>query len=274
MVVNELASVQEVIMLYIGSLSQKSRNSDYLQELYRFSQWCGPDKQIDKVSAPEIGDYNENAIIRLGIANSANRLTEVKKLLVYAYKEGFITQNLAQHVRLRRPRKNASSNSGNFTQGRSNSSNKESLTKQGVAELNRELESLKKGRQPIADEIKRAAADGDVKENAPLEFARQEMGKLVARIDEIENMLANYGVIESNEDSDFINLGSKVVLLDVKSKKKVKYMVVAAPEARPFDGRISNLSPIGKAVYKKSVGEVVDVKTPRGLIKYEIIKVS
>ena len=272
MVVNELASVQEVIMLYIGSLSQKSRNSDYLQELYRFSQWWGPDKQIDKVSAPEIGDYNENAIIRLGIENSANRLTEVKKLLVYAYKEGFITQNLSQHVRLRRPRKNVSSK--NFTNGKSNSSNKESLTKQGIAELNRELESLKKGRQPIADEIKRAAADGDVKENAPLEFARQEMGKLVARIDEIENMLANYGVIESNEDSDFINLGSKVVLLDVKSKKKVKYMVVAAPEARPFDGRISNLSPIGKAVYKKSVGEVVDVKTPRGLIQYEIIKVS
>ena len=57
MVVNELDSVQEVIMVYIGSLSQKSRNSDYLQELYRFSQWCGPDKQIDKVSAPEIGDY-------------------------------------------------------------------------------------------------------------------------------------------------------------------------------------------------------------------------
>jgi transcription elongation factor GreA len=274
LVVNELVSVQEVIMVYISSLSQKSRNSDFLQELYRFSQWCGPDKQIEKVTAPEIGDYNENAIARLGIENSANRLTEVKKFLVYSYKEGFITQNLAQHVRLRRPRKNSSINQINVKKRKSNLFSKESLTKQGVAELNRELESLKKGRQPIADEIKRAAADGDVKENAPLEFARQEMGKLVARIDEIENMLANYGVIEVTQASDFINLGSKVVLMDVKSKRKVKYMVVAAPEARPFDGKISNLSPIGKAVYKKAVGEVVDVQTPRGLMQYEIMKVS
>ena len=62
--------------------------------------------------------------------------------------------------------------------------------------------------------------------------------------------------------------------MDVESKRKVKYMVVAAPESRPFDGRISNLSPIGKAVYKRSVGEVVDVKTPRGLVKYEIMKIS
>tara|TARA_A100001037_G_scaffold259969_1_gene248019 strand:- start:34473 stop:35297 length:825 start_codon:yes stop_codon:yes gene_type:complete len=271
---NDLASVQEVIMLYISSLSQKNRNSDYLQELYRFSQWCGPDKQMEKISAPEVGEYNENAILRLGIENSANRLTEVKKLLVYAYKEGFINTNLSQHVRLRRPRKNSLIKSSGLRKVKSSSDNKESLTKQGIAELNRELKSLKNDRQPITDEIKRAAADGDVRENAPLEAARQEMGKLVARIDEIENMLANYGVIESNEASSFINLGSKVVLMDVKSKRKVKYMVVAAPEARPFDGRISNLSPIGKAVYKKEVGEVVDVHTPRGLIQYEIMKVS
>ena len=274
MVVNEVASVQEVIMLYISSLSQKSRKSDYLQELYRFSQWCGPDKQIEKISAPEIGDYNENAIIRLGIENSANRLTEVKKLLIFAYKEGFIVQNLSQHVRLRRPRKNSSRTSLNVKKGKFSLATKESLTKQGYSELKHELESLKNERQPIADEIKRAAADKDVRENAPLEAARQEMGKLVARIDEIENMLANYDVIEYKEDSDFINLGSKVVLMDVKSKRKVKYVVVAAPEARPFDGRISNLSPIGKAVFKKSVGELVDVKTPRGLIQFEIMKVS
>jgi len=270
LVVNDLTSVQEMIMLYISSLSQKSRKNDYLQELYRFSQWCGPDKQILKVSAPEVGDYNENAIIRLGIENSANRLAEVKKFLIFAYKEGFIIQNLSQHVRLRRPRKN----SLNDKKSKYSSSTKESLTKQGYSELKRELESLKNERQPIADEIKRAAADKDVRENAPLEAARQEMGKLVARIDEIDNMLANHDVMESNEASEFINLGSKVVLMDVKSKRKMKYVVVAAPEAKPFDGRISNLSPIGKAVYKKSVGEVVAVKTPRGLIQFEIMKVS
>ena len=71
MVVNELASVQEVIMVYIGSLSQKSRNSDYLQELYRFSQWCGPDKQIDKVVLGSAGWYTflNNEPFPYGIRN-------------------------------------------------------------------------------------------------------------------------------------------------------------------------------------------------------------
>ena len=143
-------------------------------------------------------------------------------------------------------------------------------------ELQEELNYLKTTRSDeVAEQIKVARGFGDLSENSEYDEAKNEQGKLYSRIAEVENILANYVVIEEHEtDPNSVRLGSKVKVLDLEFEEEESYQVVGSQEADPMNGRISEDSPFGKALLGKKAGEEVVVEAPAGNIHYQILEIQ
>jgi len=145
------------------------------------------------------------------------------------------------------------------------------ITSKGKKELESELLELKGRRAGIADKIAEARDFGDLSENAEYDVAREEQGLIETRVSEIEDILLNASIIKGGSKSK-IALGNKVELKN--GKKHVVYTIVGPVEADPLEGRISNESPIGGAIFGKKVGDMAVVETARGQISYEIVSIS
>ena len=145
------------------------------------------------------------------------------------------------------------------------------ITSDGKRDLEAELEELKSRRGAIAEKIAEARDYGDLSENAEYDAAREEQGLVESRIAEIEDVLLNAEIITTSRSSK-VTLGSKVELKI--SDRTVAYHIVGPVEADPLAGKISNESPIGVALMGKKVGDTVVITTPKGEIKYEVIKVG
>ncbi len=153
--------------------------------------------------------------------------------------------------------------------------NKTVLTAESYKALEDELDFLKSSkRKEIAEAIKEARAQGDLSENAEYQAAKDEQRKMEARIEELEKLLTNVEIIEEdeNESKDVVRLGSKVRVLDVEFKEELEYRIVGSNEANTDAGKISNESPLGKALIGSKVGKTVSVNAPMGVIKYKILK--
>lgn len=145
------------------------------------------------------------------------------------------------------------------------------ITDAGKKELETELAELKSRRGAIADKIAEARDYGDLSENAEYDSAREEQGLVESRIAEIEDVLLNAEIIATTRSSS-VKLGSKVELKT--GTKTVSYHVVGPVEADPLAGKISNESPIGLALMGKKIGETATISTPKGEIKYKVVKVG
>lgn len=145
------------------------------------------------------------------------------------------------------------------------------ITAQGKEELEAELQQLKGRRGEVADKIAAARDFGDLSENAEYDAAREEQGLLETRIAEIEEILQNAQIIDAG-GSAVVVLGSTVEL--TADTKTVTYTVVGPVEADPLEGKISNESPIGRALMGKSVGDAVTITTPKGELTYTIAALS
>jgi transcription elongation factor GreA len=147
------------------------------------------------------------------------------------------------------------------------------LTKQGVDELQAELEELTAQRAVIADRIKTAREFGDLGENMEYTAARQDQERNEARIAEIEHILSNVQVIVAPKGDSEVVLGSTVKLKSADGKTK-QFQVVGTVEADPLNGKISDESPIGRALMGKKEGETVEIKTPAETVIYKIVDIS
>ena len=145
------------------------------------------------------------------------------------------------------------------------------ITNEGKSELEAELNELKSRRGNVAEKISNARDFGDLSENAEYDAAREEQGLLETRIAEIEDILNNAEIIKASSKSA-IGLGSRVELRT--GKKSVKYTIVGPVEANPLEGKVSNESPIGMALYGKKVDDQVTITTPKGDISYTIVSVG
>ncbi len=255
--------------LYVGSLRAKNTQAEAQQELFRFIHWCGVERKISELAPPEIGDYGEQAVGSVGGMQASERLQEVRKFLSFAKKKGLIERNLSTHLRIRKAKGRARGGAG------SNGRDVNEITKEGHAQLVKELEEQKAKRPPLAEDIQRAAADKDVRENVPLEAAREQLGLVESRIAEIEEVLKTAVVIDnSRRASEKIRIGSSVVVKDLDSGRETRYTLVGATEASPLDRRISDVSPVGKALLNKVTDDEINVDTPRGKQRYKVVKVS
>ena len=145
-----------------------------------------------------------------------------------------------------------------------------SITKEGKAELEKELKALIDERPVLAERIATAREFGDLSENEEYSSARKEQNTAESRIAEIQEILKNAKVIRSRAGSS-VTLGSTV---KVKTgHKEISYNIVGPVEADPLSGKISNESPIGKALLGHKVGEVAELKLPKGVTKYHILEI-
>lgn len=148
------------------------------------------------------------------------------------------------------------------------------LTKQGITELQTELDELLAQRAPIAERIKSAREFGDLAENAEYTSALQEQEKAESRIAELEHILQNVEVITKPRGDSKVQLGSKVTLKNSGGGKTKEFQVVGTVEADPLNGKISDESPIGQALLGKKVGDAVEIKTPVETATYKVVVIS
>lgn len=147
------------------------------------------------------------------------------------------------------------------------------LTKERLAELKDELEELRTVRRiEIAQQLKKAKELGDLSENAEYAEARDEKDRIEGRISELEEIVRNSSIIKKAKNQDIVIIGSTVEV--ARGAKKMTVSIVGSHEAKPEAGRVSNESPLGRALLGRKAGETVQIDTPNGFVSYEIASIE
>jgi len=256
----------EAASRFLASLASAERGVSQ-QEIYKFVRWFGWERPLARLTPPEVANYAQ----RLSLSDTSymKNFELIRAFLIYASKQGWCKSNLAAHfkTKLGKTRLPASTRQG--------LPGDTPLTRQGYAELEAELVVLKGKRSQVIDEMRRAAADKDFRENAPLEAAREEHGQLVGRIRKLEETLKSATIIDEKQEVALkASIGDSILLRNVASGEEVRYMIVSPREADPTKDRISSASPIGKAALGRSRGEIIEVVAPAGKLRYQIKQIE
>ncbi|MBA7612519.1 Transcription elongation factor GreA [subsurface metagenome] len=257
-------SLGEAARRFLASLSPEEGELSQ-QELYRFVRWYGWERPFAELTAPEVASYAER--LSLSDTDYIRKLELIRAFLVYAKKGGWSKTNLAIHLKAKKVKNQSSARQGLFQTV--------PLTRQGYAELEAELAALKSKRPQAIDEMRRAAADKDFRENAPLEAAREQRGQLEGRIRQLEETLKLAIIIDGKQREALrVSIGDNIILRDLSSGEELHYTLVAPREAAPTKGRISSASPIGRAIIRRGQGEIVEVTAPAGKFRYQIEQIK
>ena len=150
------------------------------------------------------------------------------------------------------------------------------LTKEGLAKYEEELHDLKTVKlKEVAEKLKEAREQGDLSENAEYDAAKDEQRDIAARIEVIEKILKNAEVIDDSDvDTNKISIGCTVKLKDLEFDEEIEYKIVGSSEANSLKGKISNESPVGKALIGAKKGQTVSVETQAGIFKYKVLGIQ
>ena len=149
------------------------------------------------------------------------------------------------------------------------------MSQERLEELKKELEYLQTVREKeVAEQIKEARSFGDLSENSEYDEAKTEQGKLYSKIAELKALIENAEIVEVTTDADVVGHGSFVKVRDMEDGFEEEYQIVGSQEANPMDGRISDESPIGRALVDHRVGDKVEVEAPMGKLHFEIIAIE
>ncbi|MEG0687832.1 MAG: transcription elongation factor GreA [Hungatella sp.] len=150
------------------------------------------------------------------------------------------------------------------------------LTYAGLKQYEDELQTLKVvKRKEVAQKIKEAREQGDLSENAEYDAAKDEQRDIELRIEELENLLKNAEVVVEDEiDLDKINVGCQVKVYEIDFDEEMNFRIVGSTEVNSLQNKISNESPVGKALLGKKVGDIVDVETQVGIIQYKVLEIQ
>ncbi|UCD08252.1 MAG: transcription elongation factor GreA [Dehalococcoidales bacterium] len=252
----------EAASIFLASLSAEKRTASQ-QEVYKFNRWFGRERFFDSIKPSEIDNYSER--VSRTDPGHAEKLALVRAFLSYARKKGWSEINLGTHLKAKKGKTRSTS------KGRKEVIEPISVTKEGYEKLQAELASLNNQRQEAIEEMTKAAADKDFRENAPLHAAREKRGMLEGRIVELEATLKAAEIIdEENQSSEGVDIGKTFVLADPEKGIEMRYTLVGPREADPGNSRISSVSPIGKAVLGKKKGEMVEIDAPAGKLRYQL----
>lgn len=224
-------------------------------EVSKFVRWLGSSRQVKDISPVDVASYGEQII--------PSAVKPLRSFLTYIRKKGFSSINLAPHLRA----KKTSSKTAAIWQG---GQAQVTLTAQGYAKLEKELASLKSQRSRVIEEIQKAAADKDFRDNAPLAAAREQKSHLEGRIRGLEATLSLARIMGKDQDISRAKFGDTVVLSDLSSGKEFSYILVDPREANPAKGKLSVASPLGKAILDKEKGQTVEVVAPAGTFRCRI----
>jgi transcription elongation factor GreA len=247
--------------MFVASLSDEARQ-DSQAEVYRFARWLGADRAIGDLRGHDVALYAD--VLGPATPDVLRRAETVRSFLSFARKEGLTATNLAPHLRLRKSPQTASAVVARPPK-------RTQLTQEGHASLQGELKTLKEQRPVVAEELRLARLDKDVRENAPLNAALDRQGHLEARIRELDTLLKHAEVLGGGTDSGTkAHLGSTLLVRDLASGASVRYTLVSPSEVSPGQGKISVASPVGKALIERVVGDEVEVLVPAGILRFRI----
>jgi transcription elongation factor GreA len=236
------------------------------QAVYGFVRWYGAKRPLAQLTAHEVENYAER--LPSAQANYSQNIEQVKAFLSYARKQGWSQTNMAAHLKARKTKTRLPSPARRRQPSAP-------LTRQGYNELEAEIAELKKRRLEVIDEMRRAAADKDFRENAPLDAAREERGHIEGRIRELEETLKSATVIDEKRKAGLkVSVGDSIILIDPGSGEELRYTIVSPREVDPARGRISSNSPIGKAIIGRAQGETVEITAPLGKLRYQIKQIE
>jgi transcription elongation factor GreA len=259
-------SLGEAARSFLASLPAKEGGRSQ-QAVYGFVRWYGWERPVAELAAAEVANYADR--LSLSQANYSESLELVRAFLVYARKQGWSKTNLAAHLKIKKVKARPSS------PARQDLPPANSLTQEGYAELQAELAELKSRRLQSIDEIRKAAADKDFRENAPLEAAREQRGHLEGQIRELEETLKSATIIDETQKVALkVSVGDNIVLSDIVSGEELCYTIVGSREADPTKGKISSNSPAGKALIGRAQGEIVEITAPLGKLRYKIKQIE
>ena len=259
-------SMGEAAGRFMAKLSPEEGGTSQ-QEVYRFVRWFGLERPLTGLTAHGVASYAE----RLSSSDTdyARKLELIRAFLAYVKKEGWSKTNLGTHLKAKKAK------AGLPASARRGLPNTITLTRQGYAEMEAELAALKKRSYELIDDIRKAAADKDFRENAPLAAAREERGHVEGRVMELEETLKAATILGEEQKSTLkAGIGDSVVLCDSSSGEELHYMIVDPREVDPTRGKISSVSPIGKAIVGRGEGEVVEVAVPAGKLRYQIKRIE
>jgi len=148
------------------------------------------------------------------------------------------------------------------------------ITREGLKKLISDLEKLKKEKEELYKEIEDARSQGDLKENAGYQYAKEKQNLVIKRISELENRIKNSKIIDDvNVNKEEVRIGATVKLLDINSKKEVSYKLVSADEVDPLNRKISVSSPLAQGILGSKVGDKIKVQLPMGIKEFEVLSI-
>jgi transcription elongation factor GreA len=259
-------SLDEAAGGYLATLSSEEVGIRR-QAVYKFVRWFGRERLINSIEAEEMSKFNRQ--IPPSVVEYKKQLDAVKNFLTFTRKKGWIKKNLAIYIKIKKVKTDLKAKTGH------KAVTVISLTRSGYDSMKEELLELKSKRPRIVEEIKRAAEDKDFRENAPLDAAKERLGHLAGRIMELEETLKSATVItEKAASTHKVCIGDRIILVDLSSGEELKYIIVNPREVNAAEGKISNISPMGKTVIGSSAGDIIQIEVPAGRLRYRVERVE
>jgi transcription elongation factor GreA len=262
---DQIPSLGEAATLYLGKLSVKDR--EYSQaEVYKFARWYGWESPFSRLAGPAVASYTEQ--LNVTDIDYEKKIGILRSFFAHARKAGWSQTNLSTHLKAKKGKIAAAV-------GKRDVIKAATLTQQRYDELAIELENLKKRSRGLVEEIQRAAADKDFRENAPLDAAKEERGHIEGRIKEIEQILKSANIIrEKKEPARKSGIGDSIIVCDLASGEECRYIIVDPREVNATKGKISIASPLGRALLGRGDGETVEITVPAGKLRYQIKRIE
>ena len=245
-------------------------------EVQRFVRWIGEEQRVDQVIASEVARFSETYRSNASEEKKAQAM-HIKGFLNFLKKRQYTSDSLASHIRVR-PR---STNGQRATVAWRNKTDFQEITQQGYDEMQEKLAAYKVESTGLVDQIQKARATGDVRENSPLDALRDRQGIVEAEIRRLDDILKSAKTIDETQRraSEEVQIGSWVTIRKTDDQKSTDYQIVSSNEADPLQSKISDISNVGSALMGKKAGDKVEVQTNRKdgnkfiSVHYEVVSI-
>ena len=257
-------TLDDLATQYLETLTQKKRLK-IEPAVLKFVRWCGKDRPAVNVTGQEVERYAQD-LSKMAATESS---PHVRAFLNFAHKLGTFRISLAPSFRVRK-------SPNTSKEGPKRARVVSQLTAEGFERIQTELKELKSRRAPLAEAIMKAAADKDFRENAPLDAAREDQGRVESRILELEALVRTAELLKEDHTRSAdsrVAIGRTVALENLTNGNKVQYKLVSPSEAKISEGRISIASPVGKAMLGRVNGDEVVVVAPAGALRFKILEI-
>ena len=277
MPIQSTPKVSQALSQYESDPNKKNKKGarDGSQELRKFLRWSG-DREVGRFTPHDMEQYAKE-VGQSGADSAQQRLQPVKVFVEYWKEQGWTDKKLATHLRPPRSKTRTASRSNARPAARQQDDEPTFLSQEGYDRLVVQLAGLKEDRVVVTDEIRRARADKDFRENAPLDAAKERQGRIETQISQLESAIAKAQILPDSGSATEVTrstVGTRITVKDRNSGDIMDYTLVDAREADIAIRRISIQSPVGQALLDLGVGEEVSVPTPKGTLTYIVQEVT